>query len=323
MNARPRGRRSTRDDGPLTAPSTLAGGGVRLVIVTCARCPQAYDRRHATYRGCSRRDGGFVTSDGGSRRGMVIGDARVAGGSGAVSDVLRPLALRNLRDRPLAMHVRGVNDPRGRRGMSHLGSSCQRRQKLIVAVLAAVVLAIAACGDDGLSGAAPPGTTSSTATETSDVSTSPPSSATTTPTTSGAAEDEAVLAAYRDFWAMFLELGGMTGPFDPNVVIPRLRERTTGREYEVLFNQFQADRLAGVVTRGDVELVPRVTSVDGAVATVSDCIDDTTGAYRAATGERLDSDDPQRRAVSVTLQLEEAQWKVAAIRDEGRGCTAS
>lgn len=151
----------------------------------------------------------------------------------------------------------------------------------------------------------------------------PTSSAPSPPLTTTSAEEPRmkVLAAYRQFWDVFLEVGAMTGPFDKDVVIAKLRERTTGREYEALFKQFQADRLNGIVTRGSLDLAPRVATLGEETATVKDCYDDKTGAYKASTGERLDTDDPDRVLVTATLQLgPDGIWRVSAIKREAKGC---
>lgn len=131
----------------------------------------------------------------------------------------------------------------------------------------------------------------------------------------------AVELAYRDFWDMFLELGAMTGPFDPNVVIPILRRRTTGPEYDTLFKNFQGDRLAGIVRKGTVDLAPKVLSVDDVKATLKDCYDDHIGVYRASTGERTDKDTPDRHPATVELIVEDGAWKVKTLTFEEGTCS--
>lgn len=185
-----------------------------------------------------------------------------------------------------------------------------RTPNLRVVVSLLLVAGVGATGcsrDDGK--AAPKTSSSTTARE----------ATSTTPTTVSA--ELAVQSAYREFWDMFLELGAMTGQFDPDVVIPILRRRTTGTEYETLFKNFQADRLAGIVRKGTVDLAPKVASVDGAKATLRDCYDDQIGVYRASTGERLDTDTPDRHPATVALVLEDGSWKVETLTFEEGTCT--
>lgn len=179
-------------------------------------------------------------------------------------------------------------------------------------MLVLAALMVTACRSDNDD---PPSATSTSAASAS--------SAPSTPGTTTSTDDPRmnVLAAYRQFWDIFLEVGAMTGPFDKDIVIAKLRQRTTGREYDALFKQFQADRLNGIVTRGSLDLAPRVATLAGQTATVKDCYDDKTGAYKASTGERLDTDDPDRFLVTATLQLDpDGIWRVSAIKREAKGC---
>jgi hypothetical protein len=191
------------------------------------------------------------------------------------------------------------------------GSRPCRRGLGVALLVAAAVAVVAACTSDGDGAAA--------TTSPDDTSTSEPSTTDATTTTLDAEEE--VLAAYRDFWEVYLEVGGMTGPFDPEMVGSILRSRSTGPEYDHLFDLFQADRLAGQVRRGTLDLAPAVVSLDGSTATVSDCIDDHTGIYRADTGERVDTDTPELHNVTVDLVVEEGVWKVERLLGVEEPCT--
>lgn len=184
--------------------------------------------------------------------------------------------------------------------------SCRgRNRRVAVSLIVVAVFGAAGCSP-GDRKAAPTTSTSTTTTEV---------------TTTTASVEVAVQSAYREFWDSFLELGGMTGRFDPNVVIPILRRRTTGAQYETLFKNFQSDRLADIVRKGTVDLAPKVQSVDGAKAILTDCYDDKIGVYRASTGERLDTDTPDRHPATVELVLEDGAWKIAALTFEDGTCT--
>ena len=82
-------------------------------------------------------------------------------------------------------------------------------------------------------------------------------------------------------------------------------------------------RSAGKVVRGQVDLAPRVISVDGDTASVHDCYGDNTGVYDAATGARQDKPTGQRHLVTATMRLDNGTWKVERLADEGLGCTAA
>ncbi len=185
----------------------------------------------------------------------------------------------------------------------------------------------------GCSGDSEPSTTPTTAavqvsttlrpsTTTSTTST-PSTSSTTAPTSTTTNTDAEVLTAVRAFWDVFIEVGGRTGPFDPQAVRTRLAERTTGASTTTLFQFFQGNAAAGYVVRGEIDLAPVVVSNDGTTAQVRDCHDDRTGVYRAADGTRVDTDNPARHQVLMTLRKENGVWKVATIVDEGDGCVAS
>ncbi len=173
--------------------------------------------------------------------------------------------------------------------------------------LLALALTFAACalGDDpgGASAARTAPTTTPPAPTTS--STSPP-------------EDEAVEAAYRDFWDAYLEAAD---PMDPSN--PVLAEHAVNPQLERLQRSFLARRSSGEVIRGTLDLAPRVVSIEGGTALVSDCYADSTGVYDAESGERKDTASGVRHEITAELVLDGAVWKVRDITREGDGCEAS
>lgn len=195
-----------------------------------------------------------------------------------------------------------------------------------------VLLFIVGLATGGCSDGSDPATTttnpgvqaSTTSQQVTTATTSPATSATTATTgaltSTSASTDTEVLAAVRAFWDMFIEVGGRAGPFDPQAVRDRLAERTTGAESATLFQFFQGNAAGGYVVRGEIDLAPTVVSNDGTAAQVRDCHDDRTGVYRAADGTRIDTDNPARHQVLMTLLRENGNWKVATIIDEGDGC---
>jgi hypothetical protein len=130
-----------------------------------------------------------------------------------------------------------------------------------------------------------------------------------------------LVAAVRAFWNLYLQLGARHGPFNARVTRARLGQRATGRELTKLFDVFQGNAAAGYVVKGTIDIEPTDVSVTGATAHVRDCYDDRTGLYRVNDGKRIDTDDPRRHNVLMTLNREDGVWKVSAIKEEGLGCT--
>lgn len=191
------------------------------------------------------------------------------------------------------------------------------------AAVALAMLLATGCGSEQTppTAAAPPAATSPTSSlATSSTSTSPPTESTTSLIASDDPTAE-VESAIDKFWAVYLDVGGRTGPFNPTEVRSRLEERSTGESLQTLFDVFQGHSLAGYVVRGEIDSTPQKITIDGDWAEVVDCIDDVTGLYRADTGERQDVDDPLRRELTYELIRDNGVWKVSAIRDGGTGCT--
>ena len=153
---------------------------------------------------------------------------------------------------------------------------------------------------------------------------SPTTTSTTTPTTSSpttsaaASAEEAVREGYSAYWNAYLR---SADPMDPEN--PLLIQHATGPALEAVQKAFLALKSAGKVIRGQLDLAPRVVTVEGDRATVRDCYGDTTGVYDAATGARQDQPSGQRHLVTASLRLEGRTWKVERLADEGLGCTAA
>lgn len=207
-----------------------------------------------------------------------------------------------------------------------------RSLRRLVALLVGAGLLVSACSSsdggatDTTSGDRSELTTRSTGTTTpttGPVSTTAPV-ATVAPTTTTATDLTAELtSAVRAFWDLYLTVGASTGPFDGDATRARLAERTTGAELNRLLAYFSSNAASGYVVRGAIEIAPEIVSVSGDTAQVRDCYDDTTGLYRISDGTRLDTDNPLRHQVLMTLVRENGVWKVSAITDEGDGCTVS
>ena len=149
----------------------------------------------------------------------------------------------------------------------------------------------------------------------------------TTPTTastptSAASTADGVLTAYLAFWDLYIELGSTPPPFDPAQATSRLDALTTGAERTQLFDFLQKNAATGLVLRGDIAHAPSVTSNDGSVAVVEDCMDDRIGVYRVADNSRVDTDDPARRLYTVALRKVDGSWKVESVATRPEPCTA-
>lgn len=144
----------------------------------------------------------------------------------------------------------------------------------------------------------------------------PKSSPTPRPSPSVTSALEAqVLAAYRDFWDVYIVA---SDPMNPEH--PRLGEVATGEQLKTLGSTLLAAKAGGEVFRGSIDLAPRVVDLEEDRAVVRDCYDDHILAYDAKTGELKDTDNPLRRLVTAELLLESGRWKVASIKHEGDGC---
>lgn len=184
-------------------------------------------------------------------------------------------------------------------------------------------IAISACSSSGNDA---DGSTTTTGRSGSSVAASTGSSSTSGPTatvaTSTTAQGSSELrSAVRAFWDLYLELGTRTGPFDAEAIRQRLAERTTGAELNRLLAYFSSNAASGYVVLGTIDIAPTIVSVSADSAQVRDCYDDTTGLYRVSDNSRVDSDSPLRHQVLMTFLREGGVWKVAAVNDEGDGCT--
>jgi len=206
-----------------------------------------------------------------------------------------------------------------------------RPHHLFLAGLVIAMLTISACSSStGSGGSALPQFEASSSTgavttipATTTATTTSTSTTTTTTTMDSSPTDAVLTGAVDEFWALFLELGAVDGPFDPAATKTRLAERTTGDEMARLFDLLQGNALAGYVIRGGIDSSLEVVSEGPAAAEVRDCYDDTTGTYRIDTGERVDTDNPLGHQVLFRLVLEDGVWKVSRVTGEGDGCVAA
>jgi hypothetical protein len=175
---------------------------------------------------------------------------------------------------------------------------------LAVGLTLATALLGAACSSDSKSGAT---TTTRPTTPTS-------SSATTT----ALPAEQEVIARYNEFWNVYASAGQTM-----NVDDPRLPQVAVGDELDTIRKTFLARKAGGEVFTGSMDLSPTVDHIDGDTATVRDCQQDNIQIVNAQTGVTTEPNDPARKLVIVTLARDSGAWKVAAIKLEDSGCTAS
>jgi hypothetical protein len=158
--------------------------------------------------------------------------------------------------------------------------------------------------------------TSSTTTKSTSTS-SPP----TTVAATAAPRDADLRAAVRAYWDVYLDVGARTASLDAAALRARLGERATGDQLRQLVAFFTTNKNSAFVVRGELDIAPVVVTASAASAQVRDCYDDRTGLFRP-DGSRVDTDNPLRHQVLMTLVLEGAAWKVASTTGEGFGCAA-
>jgi len=215
-------------------------------------------------------------------------------------------------DVPIAIEVVGASRLRpGRAGLENLRRTVVRRKTSVCTgrvgaqpglVAALILAALVASGCSSGKGRSATPTT---------VTTAP----TVTSTTLNPVE-QTILAAYRRYWDVYIAVGS-----DMRLPDPRLAEVATGEELRQLGGAFLAYKAEGEVFRGTIDLAPRVVSVSGDTATISDCYASHIIGYDAATGQPKGPGRPGRTLVTVTMVRDANTWKVAAIRHEGDECT--
>ena len=230
---------------------------------------------------------------------------------------MRSHAIRAASNTARRLHRRALSDAHAVVDALCVGMEPTRRMRArvvrLVAVPISALLLLSAC-----SGADSDSTPSANTSDSRPQSVSASASTTTTTPDPNAK----LFAAVRSFWDLYVELGGHTGPFNPDDTRERLEQHTTGPELRRLFEYFQSNAVAGYVVRGTIDVAPTVISVDAKTARVRDCYDDSTGLYRSTDGSRADSDDPRRHQVLMEFVLEKSVWKVSRIIDEGDECSA-
>ena len=167
----------------------------------------------------------------------------------------------------------------------------------------ALVVLVGACSSGGSD--ASPTTSASTSTTAATTSSAPP-------------EASAVESGYRAFWDAYLSAADPMNPTNPV-----LAAHASGDELQQVQAAFAQHFANGEVIRGRLDLSPRVQSVDGSAATVTDCYGDSTHVFDATTGAQKDPQGDNHFQITAHLVLDGGVWKVSSISKEGEGCTPS
>ncbi len=137
--------------------------------------------------------------------------------------------------------------------------------------------------------------------------------ASSTTTTVGPADPAAaVLGAYRDMWADLV-----TAARTSDYQSPLLSQHASGNALTIFVQGLARDQLAGIVTKGQPVLDPRVTSltpsVDPTHATIADCFDDSRWVEYKVTGGLAKNAPGGRRATTADLVMKDGVWEVTQI----------
>ncbi len=164
-------------------------------------------------------------------------------------------------------------------------------------VVAAAVFSLSACTSS------PAGVASSTSTSHAPPSTAP---------VNGEEAGTEVLAAYRSMWSDLV-----TAASTSDYRSPLLAQHASGTALKLFVQGLARDQLAGIVTRGEPTLDPRITSLSPAAdpmhATVSDCFDDTHWVEFTTSGKRAKNAAGGRRATTAVMVREAGTWKTTEL----------
>ncbi len=147
-----------------------------------------------------------------------------------------------------------------------------------------------------------------------------PSAAPTSTPSPAAVAGEQALTAYRGMWADFVAAGTTSDWQSPN-----LGHHATGVALTNLSRGLYADRVNGLVTRGEPSLSPAVSSAEPASdptrVVVTDCGDSTRWLkHRVADGSIVNAGSGGRRLINAVVERQsDGSWKVSDYGVQGVG----
>lgn len=132
--------------------------------------------------------------------------------------------------------------------------------------------------------------------------------------------DRDVLAAVTHFWSAYATAADHPGGFDEQAVRAVYVKVATGASLERLVTVARTNAAAGIEVRGTVISHTRVSARAATEATVIDCVDDRTGAYRQADGSRIDTNDPAWHRATLRVVHRRVGWLVSEINIAEQPC---
>lgn len=126
---------------------------------------------------------------------------------------------------------------------------------------------------------------------------------------------QAVLAAYQNFWKALYLAGN-----DPLNGIAGLEAVTADPAKRTFVGAFHQLAVLKQTKKGPVTLAPTIGDVTDTTATVTDCGDFSQSRVLNAQGKPVNPPDPQTTSVEVKLNKVNGAWIVATYDEPGRGC---
>jgi hypothetical protein len=138
-----------------------------------------------------------------------------------------------------------------------------------------------------------------------------------TPTVTSADQTEAILAAYREFFARQTEISLAPNDQRKQLLEPFTTEPALDR---VLRGMFAADGF-GEVGYGQPVLHPEVRAIDGDTATVHDCQDgQKAGRMNRDTGKRVTRGAEHAKAVVTLKRGADGAWRISTVAFPDEPC---
>jgi hypothetical protein len=113
-------------------------------------------------------------------------------------------------------------------------------------------------------------------------------------------------------WHAFVAAGEVSNPDAPEI-----RKYASDQALKLIVNALYTNREQKKVTRGDVQINPRVASLkpatDPTQATISDCVNDEKWLVYKASGGLVDKVPGGRHSTTATVKRTGNDWKVSSF----------
>ena len=125
-----------------------------------------------------------------------------------------------------------------------------------------------------------------------------------------------VLPDYRAYWRTFVQATRRPNPDDTSLQAHAVGDALTTSQGVLTYM-----RESRLVSHGDIDVAPRVVSVQRTSAEVADCYRSTLNMHDARTGALRERADGRRQRLRVHLVRQTRTWKVALIELKEFDCT--